>query len=88
MIMNTKQLNMTNKFILLEQLWDDLSQNVEDDRFTPNWHLEIGQNRTMEPNATSDLSGLSKHPVHQLQVKVDLKFFVAFFPNVQKAYYF
>jgi len=41
MIMNTKQLNMTDKFILLEQLWDDLSQNVEDDRFTPNWHLEI-----------------------------------------------
>lgn len=41
MIMNTKQLNMTDKFILLEQLWDDLSQNVEDHRFTPDWHLEI-----------------------------------------------
>jgi len=41
MIMDTKQLNITDKFILLEQLWDDMSQNVEDDRFTPNWHLEI-----------------------------------------------
>ena len=41
MIMDTKQLNMTDKFILLEQLWDDMSQNAEDDRFTPNWHLEI-----------------------------------------------
>jgi len=39
--MDTKQLNITDKFILLEQLWDDMSQNVEDDRFTPNWHLEI-----------------------------------------------
>jgi len=41
MMMDTKKLNMTDKFILLEQLWDDMSQNVNDDRFTPNWHLEI-----------------------------------------------
>lgn len=41
MIMDTKQLNMTDKFILLEQLWEDMSQNVEDSRFTPDWHLEI-----------------------------------------------
>ena len=40
-IMDIKQLNMTDKFILLEQLWDDMSQNVDDSRFTPNWHLEI-----------------------------------------------
>ncbi len=41
MLIDTKQLNMTDKFILLEQLWDDMSQNAEDERFTPNWHLEI-----------------------------------------------
>lgn len=36
-----KQLNMTDKFMILEQLWDDMSKNVEDSRFTPEWHLEI-----------------------------------------------
>ena len=41
MIMDTKELNMTDKFILLEQLWDDMSQNADDARFTPNWHLDI-----------------------------------------------
>lgn len=35
-----KQMNMTDKFIILEQLWDDMSKNVEDDRFTPQWHLD------------------------------------------------
>jgi len=38
---NLKQMNMTDKFIVLEQLWEDMSQNVEDDRFTPQWHLDI-----------------------------------------------
>ena len=50
MIMDTKKLNMTDKFILLEQLWDDMSQNVEDDRFTPNWHLEILNELEMKEN--------------------------------------
>ncbi len=36
-----KDMNMTDKFIILEQLWEDMSQNVEDDRFTPQWHLDI-----------------------------------------------
>lgn len=36
-----KQMNMTDKFILLEQLWEDMSQNADDDRFTPQWHLDI-----------------------------------------------
>jgi len=36
-----KQLNMTDKFIMLEQLWEDMSNNVEDNRFTPTWHLDI-----------------------------------------------
>lgn len=40
-IMDTTQLNMTDKFLLLEQLWEDMSQNVDDERFTPNWHLQI-----------------------------------------------
>ncbi|MEA2050657.1 MAG: acyl-protein synthetase [Campylobacterota bacterium] len=35
-----KQLNMTDKFIILEQLWEDMSKNIEDDRFTPKWHLD------------------------------------------------
>lgn len=26
-----KQLNMTDKFIILEQLWEDMSKNVDDD---------------------------------------------------------
>lgn len=40
-IMDIKQLNLTDKFILLEELWDDMSQNVDDNRFSPHWHLDI-----------------------------------------------
>jgi len=36
-----KEMNITDKFILLEELWDDMSKNVDDSRFTPNWHVDI-----------------------------------------------
>ncbi|BFU77015.1 hypothetical protein ALC152_02300 [Arcobacter sp. 15-2] len=36
-----KHMNMTDKFIIMEQLWEEMSRNVEDDRFTPHWHLAI-----------------------------------------------
>ena len=40
-----KSMNMTDKFQVLEQLWDDMSKNTEDERFTPDWHLDILKNR-------------------------------------------
>jgi len=36
-----KQMDLTDKFSILEQLWEDMSKNVKDDRFTPQWHLDI-----------------------------------------------
>jgi len=40
-----KNMNMTDKFQVLEQLWDDMSKNTEDERFTPEWHLDTLKNR-------------------------------------------
>ena len=29
------------KFMAMEELWEDISKNVSSDKFTPQWHLDI-----------------------------------------------
>ena len=38
--LDIKNMNITDKFIILEQLWEDMSKNVDEDGFTPKWHLD------------------------------------------------
>ena len=40
-ILELEKMDTAQKFIALEELWEDLSQNLEDERFTPDWHLDI-----------------------------------------------
>jgi len=44
-ILELEKMNTTQKFIALEELWQDLSQNLEDERLSPDWHLDILEQR-------------------------------------------
>jgi len=66
-----KQLNMTDKFILLEQLWEDMSKNIDDDRFTPNWHLETLEQREKNiENGTSQFNDIDEVKQRLLKKKI------------------
>ncbi len=44
-ILNLEKLNKNEKFIAMEELWDDISKDTLDDRLSPKWHLDILKNR-------------------------------------------
>ena len=36
-----KNLSITDKFLIMEQIWDDLSKNANKSVLTPKWHLKV-----------------------------------------------
>lgn len=46
-LLNIEQLNTSEKFIVMEQLWDSLS-TTNANELTPNWHLEVLKNRELK----------------------------------------
>ncbi|MFP4487282.1 MAG: addiction module protein [Campylobacterales bacterium] len=38
--LDIKNLSLSDKFVILEELWEDMSKNVNENRFTPQWHLD------------------------------------------------
>jgi hypothetical protein len=40
-IINLENMKTSEKFIAMEEIWDDLSKNVNADEFTPDWHVDI-----------------------------------------------
>ena len=53
--LDIKNMNITDKFIILEELWEDMSKNVNEDGFTPKWHLD-----TLEKREENIKNGISK----------------------------
>lgn len=39
--LNLAQMPMSEKFLMMEQLWEDLSKQATDNGFTPTWHINI-----------------------------------------------
>ena len=35
------QLEISDKFIMMEELWESMRKEKSDTRFTPQWHLDI-----------------------------------------------
>jgi len=50
-IVDLKQMPVADKFILMEQLWDDLSQDIYADDLIPNWHLDILKKRELNKDS-------------------------------------
>lgn len=44
-ILELEKMNTAQKFMAPEEIWEDLSQNLEDEHFSPAWHLDILQER-------------------------------------------
>jgi len=44
-ILELEKMDTAQKFMALEELWENLSQNLEDEHFTPDWHLDILKER-------------------------------------------
>jgi len=40
-ILNLETMSTSEKFMALEELWEDMSKNVNSDELTPKWHLDI-----------------------------------------------
>jgi len=42
---NLEDLETSEKIIIMEEIWDNLSKNVDIDELTPKWHLKVLDNR-------------------------------------------
>jgi len=60
MKLELNKISITEKFIMLEDLWDDLSKRVEDKRLTPKWHLDTLNERELSiKNGDSNFNNFS-----------------------------
>jgi len=54
-----KDMSMSDKFTILEELWEDMSKNVCETRFTPQWHKDtLSQREQNIQNGTSKFNSL------------------------------
>jgi len=47
-ILNLESMTTAQKFMAMEELWEDMSRNVDTDELTPQWHLDILDEREKE----------------------------------------
>jgi len=40
-ILNLETMSTSEKFMALEELWADMSKNINSDELTPQWHLDM-----------------------------------------------
>ena len=61
------QLNLSDKFIVLEELWEDMSKHTSTNGFTPQWHLEILKEREEKKSVFSNIKDVKL----RLQKQID-----------------
>ncbi len=44
-LLNYDEIPMQEKFIIMEELWENMSRQAKDKGFTPDWHLDVLTNR-------------------------------------------
>ena len=64
MQLELNQMPMSEKFLMMEQLWESMSKDAQNNGFSPLWHFNVlddRENRVVEGKATfSDLSEARK----------------------------
>ena len=55
--LNYNQMAISEKFIILEELWENMSLDAEKKGFTPQWHLDVLKSR--EDNIEKSISTFS-----------------------------
>ena len=59
--LNYEQMELSEKFIILEELWENMSHDAQDKGFTPAWHLdELNKREVNIKNGTSTFSDLEE----------------------------
>jgi hypothetical protein len=57
--LNYDKIPMHEKFIIMEELWENMSHQADDNGFTPDWHLDVLANREKNiQNSQSTFSDL------------------------------
>lgn len=57
--LNYDEISMEDKFIIMEELWENMSHNAHDNGFTPQWHLDVLASREKSiEESQSDFSDL------------------------------
>ena len=60
-VLNLKDMNINEKFIAMEELWEDMSKNINTAELTPAWHIDIlDELEKKEENGTLKFSSLQK----------------------------
>ena len=60
-VLNLKDMNINEKFIAMEELWEDMSKNINTVELTPNWHIDIlDELEQKEENGTLKFSSLQQ----------------------------
>jgi len=44
-ILDLKNMTKAQKFMAMEELWEDMSKNVNSEDLTPQWHLDVLEKR-------------------------------------------
>lgn len=59
--LNYEQMAISEKFLMLEELWENMSHDAEENGFTPQWHLdELKQREESIKRETSTFSDLEE----------------------------
>ena len=53
--LNLDQMEINEKFLIMEQIWENLSTNAMAQGFTPKWHLDLLENREKKAEEGSAL---------------------------------
>jgi hypothetical protein len=60
-VLNLKDMNINDKLIAMEELWEDISKDINNKKLTPNWHIEIlDKLEEKEKNGTLKFSSLQE----------------------------
>ena len=60
-VLNLNNMNINEKFIAIEELWEDISKNINTAKLTPNWHIDIlDELEKKEENGTLKFSSLQQ----------------------------
>lgn len=46
-MLNLENMKINEKIIAMEEIWCDLSQNIDIDELTPKWHIDVLNNREL-----------------------------------------
>jgi hypothetical protein len=60
------KLNLSDKFIVLEELWSDMSKHASANGFTPDWHIKILRDRESKNSGFNDIKDVKKRLQNQI----------------------